>query len=760
MKLPVLSALHRGVLALALLALSAAASAQEQRALLIGIDLYQPPAGVTPENDGGRIDFPDLDGCKNDALAIKSLITRYKFAEANIRELYDRSATRDSILFRLNQLLADSKRGDVALFYYAGHGSQMKNSVGGEDDGRDESMVPSNTWEKGVSDIRDKELARIFNQFIDKGVKLTVIFDCCHSGSMSRGVPVYKVKSRYIAASNYDVKDASRPTPPENRPNSGFLIFSAAQDNEFAQEQMGTDSLAHGAFTVALLQAIQLHSIDVPVTTLYQTVREILKSNGKRQEPVLTGSAERQRQNLFGVPASKLSDDLLLPASPGASGRVTLRGGLAFGLGLGNELVKVNNEGVKLRIVKLIGMGESEAELVSGKISDVEAGSLFRVTNWVSNTGPLLKIYLPASVSFTEAQQLATVAAEVRRSPKVKWVSKIEEQVPDVSVFYLNGKWMVESADYPAPRELGAFTAANIIKAAQGPASKIRALYVELPPATELVRAVESRFKDYRNLQLVSNASAANYLVYGTVSAQGLPGFGLKRMEVSLSDSLSSMPLRTDYFPAASASAATMDAIADSLFGYALRLGKVRGWLLMATPRRASNFPYHLELVNAATNKVVDSVDHIGDELNLRLVANPDYLDKSVPPKFIYVFAIDKAGTMTLLFPRAEAGSVDNKFPLRDANDRLQASKTLIEGIQIVPPSGTDNYFCLASEVPLNNYQQLFTQEGVNDGVMRGEPASPLSQVIDMGNVVARGPLPPTPANWNLVRLSVKTRYK
>ncbi|RYY60941.1 MAG: caspase family protein, partial [Chitinophagaceae bacterium] len=519
MKISTFRFLLRGACVLLLAAAAATAGAQEQRALVIGIDIYQPPDGVTPANDGGRIDFPDLDGCKNDAQSMKSLITRYNFAEANVRELYDRAATRDAILAGMNALLADSKRGDLALIYYAGHGSQMRNSVGGEDDGRDESVVPSNTWEKGVSDIRDKELARVFNQFIDKGVKLTVIFDCCHSGSMSRGNPVYKVKSRYIAESNFDVKDASRPVPPENRPNSDFLILSAAQDNEFAQEQMGNDNMPHGAFTVALLQAIQLHSINVPVTTLFQSLREILKSNGKRQEPVLTGSLERQRQNLFGVTPSKLSDDVVVPASLAPSGRVTLRGGVALGLGIGNELVKVNNENVRLRIVKLSGMGESEAEIVAGKPADVEAGSFFRVANWVSTTGPLLKVYLPASVSFKDAQQFATVAAEVRRSPKVSWVSKIEEQVPQVSVYYQNGKWMVESADYPAPQELGAFTAANIIKAAQGPKAQVRALYVELPPAKELVDAVNKKFADYKNLQLVTNASAANYVVYGTVSA-------------------------------------------------------------------------------------------------------------------------------------------------------------------------------------------------------------------------------------------------
>ncbi|RYD94360.1 MAG: caspase family protein, partial [Sphingobacteriales bacterium] len=179
MKISLVFRLRRALLVAAFATIAAAAHAQEQRALVIGIDTYQPPEGVTPDNDGGRIDFSNLDGCKNDAEAIKQLITRYSFSEKNVRELYDRQATRDGILAALNGLLADSKRGDIAFIYYAGHGSQMRNTKSGEKDQRDESMVPSNTWQKGVSDIRDKELALIFNAFIDKGVKLTCIFDCC-----------------------------------------------------------------------------------------------------------------------------------------------------------------------------------------------------------------------------------------------------------------------------------------------------------------------------------------------------------------------------------------------------------------------------------------------------------------------------------------------------------------------------------------------------------------------------------------------------
>ncbi|GAB4093996.1 caspase family protein [Flaviaesturariibacter terrae] len=764
MNLVPLSLLRRGAMALAALAIVSAAAAQEQRALVIGIDTYQPPDGVTPSNDGGRIDFQNLDGCKNDALSMKQLISLYGFSSDNTRELYDRNATRDAILAEMNRLLSASKKGDVAFIYYAGHGSQVRNTRNGEADQRDESMVPSNTWEKGVSDIRDKELATIFNKFIDKGVKLTVIYDCCHSGSMSRGAPRYTAtKPRFIAGTNVDVADAVKPPVPERRPNSDFLMISAAQDNEFAQELVDNNGQPHGAFTVSLLQAIQQNSIDVPVSTLFQSIRSILKSNGMRQEPVLAATDERRHQNLFGVPATKLVDELLVSGRVAENGKVRLQAGMALGVGVGNELELVNDSKVKLRITEMKGVAESEADLVSGKADDIKPGSLFRVTNWVSTTGPLLKLYLPKTVSFEEAQKFAAVLAEVRKSPKIQWIQRIDEGIPDISIYFLNGKWMIENSDNPAPKELGAFTAANIVASSQPRAGgRLRKVYIELPPTEDLVRAVNEQFSNYKQLKLVSDASSANYVLYGTADQQGALAYGLKRIEVDVKDSLEALPLRTRWFPLAAGKGASAS-VADSLFEYSLRLGKVRGWLLMAPPKKSSFFPFHLEVVDAASKKAIDTAGvRVGDKVDIRLVANSNYQSKPIPQKYIYVFAIDRNGKMTLLFPEPNDGNVGNKFPQRNDSGSLQTDFTVVEDADIVAPTGTDNYFVLASESPIDNYALLFNQDGVRGGDTRGThgAANPLDDVINMGNAKTRGTSPNTPANWNLVRLSVKTRYK
>lgn len=204
----------RGSVALVLavaLAMVASVSAQTKRALVIGINTYIPQGAKAPEVSSpgvlikpgaklpadlpkGRGSWSNLRGSVNDAEAIMALLPRFGFKPENVHLLCDRTtmesgdhklceaeATREGILGAIRRYLIDaSKEGDVAFFYYAGHGSQMKNSKSRERDGYDESIVPADSI-KGALDIRDKEFARLFNQVVDKKAALTAIYDSCHT---------------------------------------------------------------------------------------------------------------------------------------------------------------------------------------------------------------------------------------------------------------------------------------------------------------------------------------------------------------------------------------------------------------------------------------------------------------------------------------------------------------------------------------------------------------------------------------------------
>ena len=115
-----------------------------KKALVIGIDKYNPPPGAKISTTSGRLEWPELSGCKNDALAMKEIImTKFGYVQADIAELYDAKATRAAILKGMEELLNNTPENGIALIYYAGHGSYITNSFSKEEDKYDESIVPS-----------------------------------------------------------------------------------------------------------------------------------------------------------------------------------------------------------------------------------------------------------------------------------------------------------------------------------------------------------------------------------------------------------------------------------------------------------------------------------------------------------------------------------------------------------------------------------------------------------------------------------------
>ena len=240
-----------------LIAISPAA-AQTKRALLIGIDTYEAkgkaiskPPGAGQRNDAADasrwdlLEWGNLDGSLNDVESVHELLDspKFGFAENNIHIVEEEKATREGILQAMKKYLLDeANRGDTVVFYYAGHGSQRFNSLTDKPFHLDETIVPSDA-SSGAFDIRDKEIARLFNQMVDKGILLTAIFDSCHSGSIARGIPVgSQGKARFLA---YDTRDAADPPDkgpdgkaaprPEDRPG-GALVLSATQHDQSAME--------------------------------------------------------------------------------------------------------------------------------------------------------------------------------------------------------------------------------------------------------------------------------------------------------------------------------------------------------------------------------------------------------------------------------------------------------------------------------------------------------------------------------------------
>jgi len=145
------------------------------KVLLCGINTY-------PNNS-------TLNGCVNDVIIMRELLLfKYKYQAQNLRLITDNRATKQNIIDRLKWLVTDAKDNDKLVFYYSGHGSRIVNRNYEEDyepDGYDECLVPVDYNIAGM--IVDDELSEIFKKLNPKAT-LVCIFDCCHSGTMTRNL--------------------------------------------------------------------------------------------------------------------------------------------------------------------------------------------------------------------------------------------------------------------------------------------------------------------------------------------------------------------------------------------------------------------------------------------------------------------------------------------------------------------------------------------------------------------------------------------
>ncbi|KAL8707727.1 MAG: hypothetical protein Q9220_007307 [cf. Caloplaca sp. 1 TL-2023] len=145
-----------------------------RKALLIGINYF-----------GQR---GQLRGCINDVKNMSSYLNgNFGYAREDMVILTDdqqnpmSQPTKQNILRAMHWLIKDAKPNDSLFFHYSGHGGQTKDLDGDEEDGYDEVIYPVDFRVAGH--IVDDEMHRVMVQSLQPGVRLTAIFDSCHSGS-------------------------------------------------------------------------------------------------------------------------------------------------------------------------------------------------------------------------------------------------------------------------------------------------------------------------------------------------------------------------------------------------------------------------------------------------------------------------------------------------------------------------------------------------------------------------------------------------
>jgi Ca2+-binding EF-hand superfamily protein len=265
-----------------------------------------------------------LGGCINDVTS-QGAVLREHFDFEDMRTLTDDQddeslvPTKTNIVDSISWLVEGAQAGDQLFFQYSGHGSQTPNKSSEEADGMDECLCPSdcltNPWPEYV--ITDKELDAVLSN-LPEGVGITMIFDCCHSGTMadlavSRDLgppagsldegekarfmdPPESIQPRVVACRTRDL-DAPARTREVIGENKDVWTISGCQDSQTSSDAtIGGER--RGALTWALLTSLEDLNYKCSYDELFALTKKKIRVKGFAQIPALSTTKE---QNLKAV---------------------------------------------------------------------------------------------------------------------------------------------------------------------------------------------------------------------------------------------------------------------------------------------------------------------------------------------------------------------------------------------------------------------------------------------------------------------------
>jgi metacaspase-1 len=234
------------------------------RALLVGINAYR------------LFETTPLRGCLNDVAAMRDFLVGARgLASRDITVLVDGEATRAAIVSALTALAAAAQPGEALVFYFCGHGAQLASADPRELDELDEVICPVDFDGTTSSAILDDELRVIFES-IRAGVRVTWMFDACHSGDIDDGAAARcgattAVRGAPLHATVHALRHRSR----------GVLITACASTERAAD--ICVDGEAHGALSYYLLEAAR-QAPRASLRELLPAVRAELAAIGQHPE--------------------------------------------------------------------------------------------------------------------------------------------------------------------------------------------------------------------------------------------------------------------------------------------------------------------------------------------------------------------------------------------------------------------------------------------------------------------------------------------
>ena len=267
-----------------------------KKALLIGINYV----GTSAE----------LKGCHNDVASLYELLTmKYGWPRDCIHALTDDGRrgeaghpTRENVINAMRWLTQDAAPGDVLFFAFSGHGAQVEDPGGIEEDGMNETILPVDWRTAGM--ITDDEMGALLVQTLPDGVRLTALMDSCHSGT-GLDLP-FTWQGGGVGGGCWREE-----TNPYHSLGDVQMISGCEDDDVSCDMGAGYSryGASGGAMTTAFCEVLRHHPAP-SYSSLMEEMHRVLRSRGMPQRPQLSSSQRLHFERPF------LVDDICSNTNP------------------------------------------------------------------------------------------------------------------------------------------------------------------------------------------------------------------------------------------------------------------------------------------------------------------------------------------------------------------------------------------------------------------------------------------------------------
>jgi hypothetical protein len=258
-----------------------------------------------------------LNACESDANAMETLAQGRGFKST---KLLNEQATADAIKDGVTNAAGQLEAGDIFLVTYSGHGGQVPDlNDEDEKDGSDE------TWLAYDRQVIDDELFELWTKF-KPGVRILVLSDSCHSGSVHKAItngmvvpdpvataeeadkqePRFRAMPRDTMIQTYGQHIALYDSLQREVPSSSksaeklmarVLLISGCQD-----DQLSRDGFLNGAFTARLLKIWDDGAWTGGYTSFHEAIRSGMPDDQQpNYNPIGPDDPAFEQQNPFTI---------------------------------------------------------------------------------------------------------------------------------------------------------------------------------------------------------------------------------------------------------------------------------------------------------------------------------------------------------------------------------------------------------------------------------------------------------------------------